>query len=359
MNLTSAYKQHCLHNQLDEDVFQIQVIVEMQSFADEIRRAKHGNRSGHGLYLWGPVGRGKTMLMDLFFDNMDAEGKRRFHFHELMRKVRDRLAELSGQVNPMATVALELVPPGSVVFIDEFHVSDVDNALVVELLLKELVSSRTVVVTTSNFSPDEVIDDELGNEFRKNNPDAQLEAGSLFQTSKKETLRILREAFRTARIGGTTDYRTSVPDSPSFLDAELEGTASLLENKFEDLSDGAYVFTDASVFGRAVICKKRTSDVYWFDYHQICEGLYSYRDYLELLTGARAVFLEDVDIQTLDGAKRFSWLIEIIYDAGIQLVATGKGGVEGLYRNIEMPRHLSLERERVLSRITELTGRRL
>ncbi len=355
MDLIGDYQRHCLHNRFAEDAHQIQLITEMQSFAEDLSSGR-GDTSGRGLYLWGPVGRGKTMLMDLFFDSLEVAGKRRVHFHELMRWVRDRLAELSGQANPMTVVAAELVPAGSVICIDEFHVSDVDNALVVELLLKELISSRTVVVTTSNFSPENVIDDALGNEFRKNNPDAPLEGGGLFRTSKRETLRLLGEAFHVARIGGSRDYRTSVgADVSTFLDLQLQDAASVLQRQFDDISRGAELISETSVFGRPVSCRQRTADVFWFDYQQICEASYSYRDYLELLAGARAVLLEDVDIRTLDGAKRFGWLIEVVYDAGIQLIMTGRGGLDGLYGNIEVPPHLALEHERVASRVRELT----
>ena len=170
MDLLSLYKRHCSDDGLIEDPFQIQMIAEMQAFYLSTQGSERPSDSNRGLYLWGAVGRGKTMLMDLFFNSLEGIPKRRVHFHQLMRRVRERLTEIAGQTNPLSTIAAELAPAGGIIFIDEFHVSDVDNALVVELLLKELVLLRSVVVTTSNFSPDSVIDDELGEEFRRNNP---------------------------------------------------------------------------------------------------------------------------------------------------------------------------------------------
>ncbi len=113
-----------------------------------------------GLYIWGNVGRGKTFLMDLLYEQ--AEGvKRRIHFHALVREVRDGLARLRG-ANPMARLALEIAPPGSLLCIDELHVADLDNGMVLELFLKELVRNRLVVVTTSNFAPETLFPDRNG-----------------------------------------------------------------------------------------------------------------------------------------------------------------------------------------------------
>ncbi len=356
MDLLSIYKRHCSDEGLIEDPFQIQMVAEIQAFFRSTQRSERPSDSNRGLYLWGAVGRGKTMLMDLFFNSLDGLPKRRVHFHQLMRQVRERLAEIAGQTNPLSTIAAELAPAGGIICIDEFHVSDVDNALVVELLLKELVLSRSVVVTTSNFSPDSVIDDELGEEFRRNNPDAPVEDSGLFRTSKRETLRLLERSFHVVEIGGETDYRA--PDSSEFrwfLDADAPGTGMALQNRFAQIANPPELSVETSVFGRSVECVKRTRDVYWFDYQQICENYYSYRDYLELLMDCRAVILENVDIRTLDGAKRFGWLVEVIYDAGLSLNLSASGGRAGLFAGLAIPDHLELEFQRIYSRVAQLT----
>jgi cell division protein ZapE len=353
MDLVQAHNRLRATRGLTEDVFQSEVVVELQSFAQLVTaRTRHSKR---GLYLWGPVGRGKTMLMDLFFENFDGL-KTRFHFHEMMRWVRDRLAQLSGTVNPLSIVASEMAPPGHLVYIDEFHVSDIDNALVIEVLLKELVSSRTVIVTTSNFSPDDVIDDALGDEFRKNNRDAPVESSGLFRASKAETLRLLKERFRICRIGGSIDYRTSTASGLRwFVDSDVEHSKSLLERRFA-ATNSRRLTSATSVFGRPVICVARSIDAMWFEYREICEGNYSYRDYLELLKGIRLVVLEDVKVTTLDGAKRFAWLVEVIYDSGIALMISAPGGLDGLFRDVHIPMHLRTEMLRVRSRVVELAN---
>ena len=355
MDLVSAYKSRCNTHRLTEDGFQFQIVDELQSLADRLvsRRAPGSRR---GLYLWGPVGRGKTMLMDLFYENLDVAVKRRVHFHAMMRWVRDRLAELSGRPNPLSTIAAELAPPQSVICIDEFHVSDVDNALVVELLLKELVSSRTVVVTTSNFSPDELVSDELGTEFRRNNPDSPTESSGLFRMSKHETQRLLSRSFRVLKIGGSIDYRTTNRASGArFFDSNARGTRQALARIFSQHADRETILAGpATVFGRPLDCVKRARGVYWFDYRAICEGNYSYRDYLELLGDGRLVILENVRIRSLDAAKRFGWLVEVVYDAGIALVVSAPDRIDRLLQQVDIPSHLRVEFQRIESRVVEL-----
>jgi len=358
MDLIEAYQSLRATRGLTEDAHQIDTVAQLQLFGGEWRTRPAGAK--RGLYIWGSVGRGKTMLMDLFYQNLDAP-KTRIHFHAMMRWIRDRLAQLGGTVNPLSVVASELAPPGYVLCIDEFHVSDVDNALVLEVLLKELLSSRTVIVTTSNFSPDDLIDDALGDEFRRNNVDSPLDESGLFRTSKAETLRILNEGFRIWRIGGSTDYRSSrATPLRGWLDAGDVHVRAVLERRFLSVVDtnaSALLERETTVFGRPVACVARSDAALWFEYAEICEGNYSYRDYLELLQGVRLVILQDVKIRTLDGAKRFAWLIEVIYDAQIALVISASVGFDALFAQIDVPNHLALEMQRVRSRLRELTSR--
>jgi cell division protein ZapE len=355
MDLVHAYDRLCFTRGLTADTFQREAAAELQAFANPAVADR--SSAQRGLYLWGPVGRGKTMLMDLFFEHLDAP-KTRIHFHAMMRRIRDRLAQLSGTANPLSIVASELAPPGHVLCIDEFHVSDVDNALVLEVLLKELLSSRTVIVTTSNFSPDDLVDDALGLEFRRNNADSPIDDSGLFRTSKAETVRLLKKAFRIWRIGGSTDYRVSKRAGlQSFVDGDAADARAILQRRFSSFASGLPLEREMTVFGRPINCVARSHGALWFEYREICEGNYSYRDYLKLLEGIRGVVVQDVNVRTIDGAKRLAWLVEVIYDARIDLVLSGSGGFEKLFDDIKIPSHLMLEMHRVRSRIYELTSR--
>jgi len=354
MQLTEAYKELCDRESLTPDTHQLRAIAEIEEFTDstitQSRRRKLKPKAC-GLYIWGSVGRGKTMLMDLMYDNVHLQ-KRRIHFHALMREIRDRLSQTKG-VNPMRRVTTEIAPPGSLLCIDEVHVSDLDTGMVLELFLKELIKNRLVVVSTSNFSPDDLFPEPSGSFFG-------LGSGQLLEASKRETIRLLADHFRILKLEGDQDYRyqTNSGSSGRGLYLRSDQAHETLEAIFDTrIGDDEELEPCFTVFGRPVSSVRRAANAIWFNYADICEDTFSYRDYLEILNGIRFLVLVDVQITSFDGATRFSWLVEIAYDAGIELIVSSDVPPKELFEALTgVPKHLQLEHERVTSRVSELSS---
>lgn len=350
MDLPGAYDALCERESLKRDPHQRAAVAVMDTFAREATRKRLlSKRPGRGLYVWGEVGRGKTMLTNLMFDELDGP-KRRIHFHTLLRDIRDRLAGLTGP-EPMQRIALEIAPPGSVLCIDEVHVADVDNALVLELLLKELLTNRIVIVSTSNFSPAQLFPRPGGTEFG-------LGSGRLLEPSRRATMKILEEHFQTLHVGGSEDYRrksaagtaghfVTEPDAEHAMDAVFESNRG----------DQELLTTRLTAFGRPQPYMRRTSSILWFSFDQICEAEVSYRDYLGLLRDVDLLMVSNLDIRDFDAARRFSWLVEIAYDEGIRLVVSSFSDPQALFSRLsDVPVHIRQEHARVVSRILEMTS---
>ncbi|MCB1691177.1 MAG: cell division protein ZapE [Pseudomonadales bacterium] len=348
MQLLTAYEQSCSKNGYLPDPAQIEVVRRLERFAD----APRTNRRAKGLYLWGNVGRGKTMLMDLFYEQFPGPRKRRIHFHALMREVRDRLAAETGP-NPMRRVVSALAPENSLLCIDEMHITDVDNALIVELLLTELLKTHLVVVTTSNFSPDDLMPDAVG--ISRASIEDSGKPGQLFLASRNETLRMIDDSFELVRIEGERDYRSrSATRDGRYI------AASNADREFEQIVR-AGDFGDRcpnviEISGRTIPCVERYERAIWWNYDVVCEGAFSYRDYLEVLGEVDLLLLGNVNVRSLDGARRFAWLVEVIYDLGKSLVVSSSLPRDAVFSNLEVPDHMMLEFARVASRLEELTG---
>lgn len=339
MDLEGAYLERCERESFVVDEHQLAAVRSMQRFW----------ASGtNGLYIWGHVGRGKTFLMDLLFE--EAQGtKRRVHFHALVREIRDGLAKLTG-ANPMARLALEIAPRGSLLCIDEVHVADLDNGMVLELLLKELVKNRLVVVTTSNFAPHALFPNETGSSFG-----ARAWGQRLLDESRRETLQLLEAHFEVLSVGGSVDYRRMAPSGAGrfFVGGSLDTVLDVVSRG----AHGEVLESPFDVFGRSVSSVWRTATACVFEFESICRGLYSYRDYLSMLEGVERLGVVDVDIESLDSARRFTWLVEIVYDQGIELVLSSPVEPTALFRRLaRVPGFLAVEHERVVSRVIELTS---
>ena len=335
MDLQAAYFERCERESFVVDEHQLAAVRAIEQF---------WSSGAKGLYIWGNVGRGKTFLMDLFYDR--AEGiKRRVHFHALAREVREGLARLSG-ANPMERLALEIAPPGSLLCIDELHVADLDNGMVLELFLKELVRNRLVVVTTSNFAPETLFPTETGGAFG---------GQQLLAQSRRETLRLLDAHFEVLGVEGSLDYRrTAEQDAGRFFVGDATETVLALVS---GASSGDVLPVRFDVFGRPVSSLWRSTEACVFEFESICRGLYSFRDYLEMFDGVAHLGVVDVDIDSLDSARRFTWLIEIAYDQRVQITVSSSRDPVALFQRLPpVPDHLALEHERVVSRVIELTS---
>ena len=348
MSLVESYEALCASNGYELDDQQIHIVHELEKFS-----AGSEITSDRCLYLWGKVGRGKTMLMDLFFEQSKHLSKRRVHFHSLIREIRDLLALETG-ANPMTRVAAKVAPPNTLICIDELHVSDVDTALVLEIFLKELVQNRLVVVTTSNFSPSDLLADETG--VSHASVESSTEPVPMYVESRNQILSTIRSNFEVLQIGGDSDYRASKQLGLGQFSYSAE-----LPQKFAVLVRSGKLGEEAKdsstqVFGRQVKLKRKFKSAISADYSELCEGLHSYRDYLELLKGTDLVMLENVHITSLDGAKRFGWLVEVIYDSQITLLIQSTVPRSKLFDQCHIPDHLKLEFERIMSRVIELTS---
>ncbi|HEY8047883.1 MAG TPA: cell division protein ZapE [Ramlibacter sp.] len=289
-----------------------------------------------GVYMYGGVGRGKSFLMDCFYTAVPIVRKTRLHFHEFMREVHRQLADLQGTVNPLDALGELISRRYRLICFDEFHVADITDALILHRLLDSLFANGVGFVTTSNFKPDDLYPDGL-------HRDRILPAIALLN-DKLEVVDVDNGVDYRARTMETV--RTFITPLGPQADAEMdEAFTRLAESKDED--------PVLHIEAREIRARRKAGGVAWFDFRTLCGGPRSQNDYLEIATQFHTVLLSDVPQmppRMASEARRFTWLVDVLYDRRVKLVMSAAVPPEALY--IEGP--LAHEFPRTVSRLTEM-----
>lgn len=290
-----------------------------------------------GLYMWGGVGRGKTFLMDLFFETLPFEQKLRMHFHRFMRRVHADLRALAGARNPLEGVADRFAADARVICFDEFFVSDITDAMILGELLDALFARGVTLVATSNLPPAELYRDGL--QRRRFLP----------------AIALLEQHTQVLNVDGGTDYRLRSLEQAELYHTPLDAAADeSLQRSFEALAPVAGSEHEVlEVEGRPIRTRRRADDVVWFDFDALCAGPRSQNDYIELAREFHAVLVSDVPRFTSrldDQARRFISLVDEFYDRGVKLILSAEVPLEALYAG----ERLRFEFERTRSRLLEM-----
>jgi len=290
-----------------------------------------------GLYLWGGVGRGKTLLMDAFFDCLAHEDRLRIHFHRFMRRVHGELRQLAGTANPLDVVAERFAAESRVLCFDEFFVSDIGDAMILGELLHGLFARGVTLVATSNVAP------------------ASLYQDGLQRTRFLPAIELLQQHTLVHHLDADVDYRLRVLERAEIYHWPLDsGALDSLQRGFQGLTvEPARENVELEVEGRIITAVRVADDVAWFDFTQICEGPRSQNDYIELARIFHAVLIGQVPVFTWrneDAARRFISLVDEFYDHGVKLILSAEAGVTDLYQG----ERLGFEFERTASRLLEM-----
>ncbi|UCG72271.1 MAG: AFG1 family ATPase [Chromatiales bacterium] len=354
MNLESRYRQALDQHGYAPDQAQLDAVTTLQRVADELarrqpadgrlarlRRRMLGNSSSRpaprGAYLWGGVGRGKTFLMDLFFEALPFEDKLRYHFHRIMYRVHRRLKELGHLRDPLDVVAEELAGQSRLICFDEFFVSDIADAMILARLLDALFERGVALVATSNIPPDELYQDGL--QRQKFLP----------------AIELLKSHTEVLQVDGDTDYRLRVLEQAEIYHSPLDAQAELnLADYFTGIApDAGTVGQNIEVLGRNIRTVRRADGIGWFDFAELCKGPRSQDDYIEIARTFQTVILAAVpllDELRENEARRFIALVDEFYDRRVKLIISAAECIDDLYKG----RRLQREFERTRSRLKEM-----
>jgi cell division protein ZapE len=289
-----------------------------------------------GVYLWGGVGRGKTFLMDGFFASVRVRRKTRVHFHAFMRDIHEDLARLKREPDPLATVAARIARRWRLVCFDEFHVSDIADAMILGRLLTALFEHGVVFVMTTNYAPD------------------GLWPNGLQRERFLPTITLLKAWLDVIEVDAGIDYRLRALERVQTYHVPLgPGSDAALDEAFESIRAGPDEDPKLSIEGRTLVARRRAGSAAWFDFAALCDGPRSQRDYLELARRFSVLFLSGIPRMTAemsDRARRFTWLVDILYDHRVKLLASAATPPDDLYR--EGPN--SREFGRTVSRLVEM-----
>ena len=292
-----------------------------------------------GIYLWGGVGRGKTFLMDGFFATTAIRRKTRIHFHAFMRDVHDDLAELKREVDPLAMVAERIAGQWRLICFDEFHVSDIADAMILGRLLGALFTQGVVFVMTTNYPPD------------------ALWPNGLQRERFLPTIALLKKWLEVVEVDAGVDYRLRALEQLEtwYMPLGAKSDAALAA-AFESMRAGPDEDPKLTIESRALAARKVAGSIVWYDFATLCDGPRSQRDYLELARRFSVLFLSGIPRLTAemgDRARRFTWLVDILYDHRVKLLASAAARPDALYR--EGPN--SAEFSRTVSRLVEMQTR--
>jgi cell division protein ZapE len=292
-----------------------------------------------GLYFWGGVGRGKTYLMDTFYDAIPFKEKTRLHFHHFMRLIHEQLKVHKGKANPLEIVAQEFAKDTRVLCFDEFFVSDIGDAMILANLLETLFEEGVTLIATSNIVPDGLYKDGLQ---RK-----------LFLPA----IELLKQHTSVLNVDGGTDYRLRTLKQVEIFHSPLDEVAedNLLASFHRLVPDESHTQenVDLNILGRSIMARLANNDVVLFDFSDLCDGPRSQNDYIEIAHQYHAVLISGVPAfvgKNDDAARRFINMVDEFYDCNVKLLMTAERRVEDLYQNGK----LSFEFQRTVSRLLEM-----
>lgn len=290
-----------------------------------------------GLYLWGGVGRGKTMMMDLFCSCLPPQRTLRVHFHRFMRRVHDSLGRHSGTTNPLLKVADEFASEADVLCFDEFFVSDIGDAMILGELMTALFERGVSLVATSNVEP-------------KN-----LYFNGLQRTRFLPTIDQIYQFCEVWEIDKGQDFRLRTLQQATVYHYPLNNAAEeSMDVSFSALASEAQAHgVVLEIEHRQILTQRMAGDLVWFEFADICEGPRGQNDYIELATLFTTVFISGIPTLTSlkdDAARRFISLVDEFYDRGVNLIVSAERSIPNLYQG----RRLVFEFERTQSRLLEM-----
>ena len=291
-----------------------------------------------GLYLWGGVGRGKTYLMDTFFESLPFEQKMRLHFHRFMRRVHAGLKTYDGEKNPLEKVADGIASEARVLCFDEFFVMDITDAMLLANMLRALFERGVTLVTTSNIVPDDLYKDGLQ------------------RSQFLPAIDLLKIHTEVVNIDGDIDYRLRTLERLELYHCPWDSQAeSIMNNSFERLvpdKDEIQRDTGLEIEGREINVVAVAEDVIWFDFYALCDGPRSQNDYIELACEFHSVLVGNIPVFSKrdDLARRFINLVDEFYDRSVNLILGAEVELAKLYAS----GRLSFEFQRTQSRLLEM-----
>jgi cell division protein ZapE len=289
-----------------------------------------------GVYMHGGVGRGKSFLMDCFFNAVPLRRKTRLHFHEFMREVHRELQEMQGTVNPLEELGRRIAKRYRLICFDEFHVADITDAMILHRLLDALFDNGVGFVTTSNFKPDD------------------LYPNGLHRDRILPAIELLKRHLEVVSVDNGTDYRQRTLEQLKLYHTPLGATADgEMTQAFERLRETNDEDPVLQIESRQIRARRKAGGVVWFDFKTLCGGPRSQNDYLEIATQFHSVLLSGVPHmppRMASEARRFTWLIDVLYDRRVKLIVSAEVPPEELY--IDGP--LAHEFPRTISRLNEM-----
>ena len=289
-----------------------------------------------GVYLYGGVGRGKSFLMDCFYESVPLVRKTRLHFHEFMREVHRELRELQGNADPLDILGEQMSKRFKLICFDEFHVADITDAMILYRLLDSLFKHGVGFITTSNFKPDD------------------LYPGGMHRDRILPAIELLNSKLEVINVDNGTDYRRQTLEMVDLFHCPSgpQADASLTDafNRLAECQDQEPLL---HIESREIKARRRAGGVVWFDFKDICGGPRSQNDYLEIASQFHTVFLSDVPympVNKASEARRFTWLVDVLYDRHVKFILSAEVQAAELYT--EGP--LAHEFVRTVSRLREM-----
>lgn len=351
MSPSEHYQQKLAEKNFQADPAQQAVMAEFDRLHDDLIRHDQGRlsiksrllaifnkrRPVTGLYLWGGVGRGKTWLMDIFYETLPIEGKHRLHFHRFMRQVHEQLEQAKGQRNPLRIVARKFAAKYQLLCLDEFHVSDITDAMLLHGLLKSLISEGVCFVFTSNIEPVDLYKDGLQRE------------------RFVPAINLILQHTTTVEIANGIDHRLRAISKAEVYYTPLNTeTRQQLEQCFLSLVPCTpKADTILTINHRPLPCYRLADDVIWFDFELLFNSPRAIADYIELARQFHTVIISDVPVlneRNEDKARRFIQLMDEFYDRKVKLILSAETEPAELYQG----RLLQFDFKRTLSRLEEM-----
>lgn len=290
-----------------------------------------------GFYFWGGVGRGKSFLMDVFYACVPYTRKRRIHLHQFMSEVHHEMKMLSAEKDPLIALADNIAKSIRLLCLDEFHISDIADAMILGRLLEAMFERGVVMIITSNSPPDE------------------LYANGLQRQKFLPAIELIKLNLKVINIDSGNDYRLrEMASAPLFMLSKDAESNQRMQAIFERLSAGKMIEKNyIEVVGRKIPVKFLSRNAVWFDFKEICGGHHAQSDYLEIAHQHPVLFVSDIPLMGKSEAaeaQRFIWLIDILYDNRVKLVATSAAPP----KEICIDKEKSIEFSRTVSRLIEM-----